>query len=60
MVLPEFEIFLDKNNQYRWRLRATNSKIIATSGEGYIDFTDCDRAVDLVKKEVPIAEKRFV
>jgi uncharacterized protein YegP (UPF0339 family) len=59
MVSPEFEISVDKDKQYRWRLRATNSKIIATSGEGYINFLDCDHAIDLVKKEAPIAGRRL-
>ena len=45
----KFEQYRDANNQYRWRLIAANGRIIANSGEGYHNSTDCDRAVALVK-----------
>lgn len=35
--------------QYRWRLVATNGKIIADSGESYHNKTDCLKGIDLVK-----------
>lgn len=34
---------------WRWRLRARNGRIIATSGEGYRNKADCYAAVDLIK-----------
>ena len=30
-----FEIYLDKQKQYRWRLYARNGRIVADSAEGY-------------------------
>lgn len=30
-----FELFRDKKKEWRWRLRARNGRIVATSGEGY-------------------------
>lgn len=44
--------------QWRWRLRAKNSKSIAVSGEGYFNESDCRDAIDLVRgsAEVPIME----
>ncbi len=30
-----FQIYRDKKGEYRWRLRAGNCRIVATSGEGY-------------------------
>jgi uncharacterized protein len=39
----------DAANQWRWRLRAANRKIIAESGEGYANKTDCLAAIQLVK-----------
>lgn len=41
--------FRDANNQWRWHLKASNGRIIASSGEGYVNETDCDSALALVK-----------
>lgn len=46
---PSFLIYLDNLGQYRWRLQASNTKIIADSGEGYINKRDCDHGIELVK-----------
>lgn len=37
------------DNQWRWRLRAANNRIIAVSGEGYHNKADCLHAIALVK-----------
>jgi hypothetical protein len=34
---------------WRWRLRAANGQIIATSGEGYTTRENCVHALNLVK-----------
>ena len=44
-----FEIFQDAKKEYRWRLKATNNLIIATSGEGYKAKADCRHGIELVK-----------
>ncbi len=44
-----FYIYVDTNRQYRWRLTAANNRIIANSGEGYYNETDCIHAINLVK-----------
>lgn len=36
-----FEIFRDRADEFRWRLKASNGKIIAVAGEGYVDKRDC-------------------
>ena len=46
----KFETYEDKAKQYRWRLKATNGQIIATSGQGYKDQRSCDHAIDVIKK----------
>jgi len=33
-MIPRFEVFQDRKKQWRFRLRATNGKVIAV-GEGY-------------------------
>jgi uncharacterized protein YegP (UPF0339 family) len=35
MRTPKFEIYQDKAKEFRWRLKASNGRIIAESGEGY-------------------------
>lgn len=39
----------DAANQWRWRLRAANNRIIAESGEGYQNREDCLAAISLVQ-----------
>jgi uncharacterized protein YegP (UPF0339 family) len=60
MAQPQFEIYKDKADEYRWRLRATNNKIIADSSEGYKEKTNCEHGVNLVKKEAPIAVIQYL
>lgn len=31
----EFEYYRDKKDEWRWRLVASNNKVVADSGEGY-------------------------
>ncbi len=54
-----FQVFEDKKGEWRWRLRANNNEIIATSGEGYVRRSDCLHGLQLVQKlsqEAPIKE----
>jgi uncharacterized protein YegP (UPF0339 family) len=43
-----FEVYRDKVQEYRWRLKATNAQVIATSGQGYKDKRDCKNAIDRI------------
>lgn len=52
---PKFELFLDKAGQFRFRLTATNGKIIAVS-EGYVTKAACENGIDSVKTNAPEAE----
>ena len=45
----KFEVYQDTRNEYRWRFRAGNQKIIATSGEGYRNKQDCLHGIQLIK-----------
>jgi uncharacterized protein YegP (UPF0339 family) len=38
-----------ERNEWRWRLRAANGRIIAESGESYRNREDCLAAITLVK-----------
>lgn len=54
--MAQFELYKDKSGEYRWRFRADNNKIIADSGEGYINKSDCEHGIELVKRQTPGAE----
>ena len=51
---PKFEVFTDKAGEYRFRLKATNGEIIATS-EGYKAKASCLNGIESVKKNAPEA-----
>ena len=53
--MAQFEIYLDRRDEYRWRLKAANGKKIATSGEGYVSKRDCKHGISLVKSLAPNA-----
>lgn len=46
------EKYVDKGNQFRWRARADNGRIIADSGESYTRKTDCARAIKTFVREI--------
>ena len=48
-VVP-VEFYRDKKRDWRWRIRATNRKILADSGEGYRRRADAVRGLDRVRK----------
>jgi len=45
----KFEIYQDKAKEYRWRLKAANGQILATSGQGYKAKESAKRGVTIVK-----------
>ena len=55
MPLPQFEIYQDKSEQYRFRLRAPNGEIIAVS-EAYKSKDGCKNGIASVKENAPKAE----
>ena len=52
---PKFELYRDKAGEYRFRLKARNGEIIATS-EGYKGKAGCENGIESVKKNAPEAE----
>ena len=46
---PKFEVYADKAGEFRFRLKATNGQVIATS-EGYKAIASCLNGVESVKK----------
>ncbi len=52
---PKFEMYQDKAGEYRFRLKAKNGEVIATS-EGYSSKAGCENGIASVKKNAPEAE----
>ncbi len=55
MPEPVFEWYQDKKGKFRFRLKAANGEIIATS-EGYNSKAGCVDGIESVKKNAPIAK----
>lgn len=45
---PSFLIYRDAKKEYRWKLQASNIKVIADSGEGYVNRAGCIHGISLV------------
>lgn len=52
---PKFEIFLDKDDAFRFRLKAKNGEIIAAS-EAYKAKASCIGGIESVKSNAPKAD----
>lgn len=52
---PKFEVYVDKAGEFRFRLKARNGEIIATS-EGYKAKAGCFNGIESVRKNAPDAE----
>lgn len=52
----EYELYEDSAGEWRWRLVASNGRIIADSAQGYGDKGDAEEAIDRVRGKVPEAD----
>ena len=48
----KLEVYEDKAKEYRWRLKAANAAILATSGQGYKAKADCQQGVARIQEEM--------
>lgn len=44
-----FELYLDESEQWRWRFRSVNGRIIFASSEGYADRRRAERGIELAR-----------
>ena len=60
MRTAKLELYRDGRREWRWRLRASNGRILADSGEGYRRRRSARNAVDRVRTvltgNVPVVE----
>lgn len=52
---PKFEVYMDKAEEYRFRLKARNGEIIAV-GQGYKSKAGCMNGIESIKKNSADAE----
>ena len=50
-----FELYQDKADDWRWRLRHSNGNVIADSGEGYASKAKAKQGIRSVKSNAPDA-----
>lgn len=50
LKFPKWEIYLDKKGEYRLRLYATNGSLIATTNDGYADFSGAKNGIAAVAR----------
>jgi uncharacterized protein len=55
MPTPKFEIYKDKKNEFRFRLKAGNGEIIAV-GESYPEKKSVLKGIASIQKNAPIAK----
>jgi uncharacterized protein YegP (UPF0339 family) len=53
--MANFQIYADAAGKYRWRLKANNGEIIASSGESFASRDNARRAAQTVKATAPNA-----
>ncbi|AMV38097.1 YegP family protein [Planctomyces sp. SH-PL62] len=46
----KFVLYRDIAGEFRWRLVASNGRILADSGEGYKNKTDCAAMIESIKQ----------
>ena len=45
----QFEVFKDAKNEYRWRLKNPDGKVVASPGQGYASKKYCEESVEKFK-----------
>jgi uncharacterized protein YegP (UPF0339 family) len=51
-----FEVYKDAHGQFRWRLKSSNGRSIATSDEGYKSKAGVQDGIAAVKREAAAAD----
>ncbi len=51
----KIETYQDNKGEWRWRARSSNGNILATSGEGYVNYADMVKAINHLRGGFPLA-----
>jgi uncharacterized protein YegP (UPF0339 family) len=52
---PHFQMYIDANFEYRWRLVASDGRVLSKSCAAYKNSDECRQSIELVKIEAPPA-----
>lgn len=52
----EFTVYRDSAGGFRWRLHAGNNRIVADSGESYVERSGARQAAERVRRSIGGAE----
>jgi uncharacterized protein YegP (UPF0339 family) len=55
----KFEIYQDAKKEHRWRLKAANGEILATSGQGYKAKADAKKGVERIQQGAASDKLKF-
>jgi uncharacterized protein YegP (UPF0339 family) len=55
----KFEIYQDKDKEFRWRLKAADGSVLATAGQGYKAKADAQKGVERLKQEAAGDKLKF-
>ena len=53
----KFEVYEDASGEHRWRLKAGNGEIVASSGESFASKQNAERAAQNVKDNAGKADR---
>lgn len=53
MSYPRYELFKDAKNEFRFHLKSKNYQIILTASEGYVNESDCRKAIGICQRNAP-------
>ena len=53
----KFEIYKEKAEEFRWRLKAGNGAVLATGGQGYKAKADAKNGIESVQKAAPMRRR---
>ena len=46
---PSYWMYKDRVGEWRWSYDASNGRTISVSSEGYINRSDCERSIEIMK-----------
>lgn len=55
-----YEVYQDRSGGWRWRLKAHNNKIVASSGEAFTRKSSCDRSLKNFSVQAFMAVTRYI
>ena len=57
--MSKFEIYKGREGDFRFRLRDSEGKVVASSAKGYANKNDCLQLIESVKKEASAESKNL-